>query len=598
MKKLFIAFLLIYTTSSAIAQKNWYNPQITPKDIKAHIFYIASDEFKGRFTGSKEIKIVGNYIKKQFESYGLKPLFNNSYFQEFPFIEKLTLTKNNTFSITGYKSLKLHENYITAPFSGKAELTAELVFAGYGISAPKLNYDDYDGIDVKGKVVIVMRYNPEHDSSTSQFDSYSSFRKKAANAKDKGAAGIIFVNGFFPKDDKDELMQLRYDGAPGMKDFAVLNVKRNIIDELFKKNGVDLSELQTKIDKEKKPASFYIDKKFNAIIKTEVREIQNYGRNVAGFLEGNDPKLKKEYIVIGAHYDHLGIDQMKYASMYKGDKPQIHNGADDNASGTCGVLELAEKFSSLKDQLKRSLIFIAFSGEELGILGSTYFVNNPPFSTDKIAAMLNMDMIGRLNEKNELTIIGTGTSTNWKNLLNKYNKYNFELKFSEAGTGGSDHQAFTNKNIPVLFFFTGMHSDYHKPTDDPEKINLNGEANVVNYVYDIAYSIDTVSNRPDFVKVEEPKMRGTGNTKVSVGTIPEFGYNGNGYKISGVTEGGAAQKAGMKGGDIIIKFGNKEVNNIYDFMYAIEKYNPGDSVDVIIIRDGKEIKLKLELQAK
>jgi len=598
MKKLMVLLLLVFASSYTTAQKTWSDPQITAKDIKAQIFYIASDQFKGRFTGSREIRKVSEYIKDQFESYGLKPLFEGSYFQKFPFIEKLNITAHNSFSITGIKNYKLHSDYITAPFSGKTNLTAGLVFGGYGISAPKLNYDDYAGLNVKGKIVIVMCYNPEHDSSTTEFDMYSSFRQKAATAKDKGAVGIIFVNGHSPKNDADELMELRYDGAPAIKDFAALNVKKSVIDELFKKQGLDFARYQEKIDNEKKPASFTFNDNLKAVIKTEVHEVENFGRNVAGYLEGNDPLLKDEYIIIGGHYDHLGIDQMKYASMYKGRTPKIHNGADDNASGTTGVLELAEKFASQKQQLKRSIIFITFSGEELGILGSTYFVNNPPVPTNKIVAMLNMDMIGRLSDKNELTVIGTGTSSRWKDLLNENNKYNFELKFSDAGTGGSDHQAFTNKNIPVLFFFTGMHPDYHKPSDDAEKINLIGEEQVVNYVYNIAYAIDNENTRPDFVKVEEPKMRGGGSSKVSVGTIPEFGYNGTGYKISGVTEGGAAQKGGMKAGDIIVKFGNKDIGNIYDFMYAIGKYNPGDSVDVTVLRDGKKLKLKLELQAK
>ncbi len=604
MKKLFVLLIVAFFSVQSFAQKTWSDPKITAKDIKAHVFYIASDQFKGRFTGTPEARKVGEYIKNQFESYGLKPVFNGSYFQKFPFVEKLQLTKNNSFTVTGLagkssaaKKYMLNKDYIDAPFSGKASLTADIVFVGYGISSPKLNYDDYEGIDVKGKIVIVMRYNPEHDSARSEFDQFSSFRQKASTAKDKGAAGIILVNGHLPKNDADELMELRYDGAPGDKEFPALDVKRIVIDEFFKNQGLDFAKYQEKIDAGKKPASFVFDN-LKAKIKTEVKEIENYGRNVAGYLEGNDPILKDEYIVIGGHYDHLGINQMRYASMYKGKKPEIHNGADDNASGTTGVLELAEKFASIKDQLKRSIIFMTFSGEELGILGSTYFVNNPPISLDKVVSMLNMDMVGRLDDKSDLTIIGAGTSSQWKDLLNKDNKYNFNLKFDDSGTGGSDHQSFSNKNIPVLFFFTGMHADYHRPTDDPEKINLEGEARVVNYVYDLAMAVDKEDNRPDFVKVKAPKMRGAGSSKVSVGTIPEFGYNGTGYKISGVTEGGSAQKGGMKAEDIIIKFGKKDIGNIYDFMYAMGNYNPGDTVDVVVLRDGKEVKLKLELQAK
>jgi Zn-dependent M28 family amino/carboxypeptidase len=334
-------------------------------------------------------------------------------------------------------------------------------------------------------------------------------------------------------------------------------------------------------------------------IETETKTIEKTGRNVGGILEGNDPILKNEYIVIGAHYDHLGIDQLKESSMYKGKEPMIHHGADDNASGTSGLLEIAEKFGEIKSQLKRSIIFLAFSGEELGILGSTYFTNNPAVELKNIIAMLNMDMIGRLNEEKSLTLIGAGTSSEWHNLLNEKNTYGFKLGFNESGTGGSDHQSFTNKNIPVLFFFTGTHTDYHKPSDTADKINNDGETKVVNYVFDIANTLNHQEKRPDFVKVAEPanQQRMT-KPKVTVGTVPEFGYNGSGYKISGVTEGGPAAKAGMKAGDIILKFGNKTIGNIYDFMYAMGNYKAGEKVDVVVQRDGKEVTLNVELMAK
>ncbi len=596
----YILLTAVLFTTLIYAQQNPTDPQITSEEIKEHIKFLASDELKGRFSGSPEERIAGDYIKRDFEYNGLKPAFSESYFQEFPFIEKIELTDNNKMElgISGeIKSLVLYKDFITMPFSGKGKFDSELIFAGYGISAPKLNYDDYEGIDVTGRIVVVMRYHPEHDSSKSSFDRLSSFRQKAITAKEKGAAGIIFVNGFLPKNDDDNLASLRYDGASGMKDFSVFHVKREFIDHLCKSNGLNLAELQNKIDSSKKPSSFiFKDVKING--ETETKEIEKVARNVGAVLEGSDPVLKNEYIVIGAHYDHLGIDQASESSMYKGSEKQIHNGADDNASGTTGLLEIAEKFASIKDKTKRSIIFLAFSGEELGILGSTFYINNPSVPIENIVAMLNMDMIGRLNEESNLTIIGAGTSSQWKNILNEKNKYGFKLAFNDGGSGGSDHQSFSNKNIPVMFFFTGTHTDYHKPSDDWDKINFSGQENVTNYVYDVAYSIDQFEKRPDYVKVEEPTNRGAPRSRVTVGTVPEFGYNGNGYKLSGVTEGGPGAKAGMKTGDIIIKFGLKTVNNIYDFMYAIGDYKAGDKVDVVVLRDGKEVTLNVELAAK
>jgi aminopeptidase YwaD len=593
-------FILILFVFSIQAQNKIHKSDITADEIKADVFYLASDDMKGRFTGSPEEHKAGNYIKDEFALYGLRPIFKNNWFQEFPFIEKVELTKANTlaFIVKGKKeNLKAAKDFTTVAYSAKGKTSGELVFAGYGISAPKLNYDDYAGLDAKGKIVVVMRSHPEHDSSKSEFEKYASFRNKATVAKEKGATAIIIVNGFAPKNDDDPLMTLRYDGAPAMKDILVQNVKRIFVDELFKAENLIFAEVQKQIDTNKKPNSF-IFKNAKTSLSTEIKEIEKKGRNVAGWIEGTDQILKNEYIVLGAHYDHLGIDQLKESSMYKGKESLIHNGADDNASGTTGLLEIAEKLGSMKNQLKRSFIFVAFSGEELGILGSTYFTNNPPIEIGKVAAMLNMDMIGRLNDENSLTIIGTGTSSKWKELLNEKNTYGFKLGLNDSGSGGSDHQSFTNKNVPVLFFFTGTHTDYHKPSDKPEKINIAGEEKVVNYVFDIASAIDQMEKRPDYIKVEEPASRPTGRARVTVGTVPEFGYNGTGYKISGVTEGSPAAKVGIKSGDIIVKFGPKTVGNIYDFMYAMQDYKGGDKVDIVVQRDGKEITFNVELIAK
>ncbi len=601
MKK-FSVLLAVLFALSIQAQNKIHSPDITAQEIKANVFYLASDAMKGRFTGSSEERKAGDYIQYEFQLYGLKPAFNGSWFQEFPFVEKVEMTKANSlaFEVKSKKQLlKAGKDFATVAYSGKGKAAGELVFVGYGISAPKINYDDYAGIDVKGKIVVVMKYHPEHDSSRSEFDKYASFRNKATVAKEKGAAAIILVNGYAPKNDDDPIMELRYDGAPAMKDILVQQVKRSFVDELFNADGKNFAEIQKQIDASKKPSSFFLVNSRTSL-STEVKEIVKNGRNVAGMIEGSDPVLKNEYIVIGGHYDHLGIDQLKEASMDKSKEKQIHNGADDNASGATGVLEVAEKFASMQGLLKRSIIFAAFSGEELGILGSTYMTNNFPVDIKNVVAMLNMDMIGRLNEENSLTIIGAGTSSIWKDLLNKKNTYGFKLGMSDGGSGGSDHQAFSNKNVPVLFFFTGTHSDYHKPSDDAEKINFEGEAKVANYVFDIALALDKLDTRPVYVKVEEPAQRAGsgGKTRVTVGTVPEFGYNGSGYKLSGTTEGSPAAKAGMKAGDIIVKFGPKTVGNIYDFMYAVQDYKAGDKVDIVALREGKEMTFNVELIAK
>ena len=593
MKRL-VTILILLSFSISFAQNN---PEITKQEIQDHINYLASDELEGRFSGSAGERLAGDYIAKEFESYGLKKMFGSSYFQEFDFTSNIELGENNSLSIKtsdGTVDLKINDDFVTAPFSGNFNFESDLVFVGYAIASDKIDYDDFAGVDVNNKIVIAMRYNPDNDSTKSEFDAFSALRRKASTAKEKGAKAIVFVNGYKPAEDY-KLIEFRYDRSSGIEDFAAVHVKRDIIDNLLKANGKDFKEVQETIDNTKKPLSFSLDNG-SISIQTEVKYNTGVGRNVVGWIEGSDPVLKNEYIVLGAHYDHLGYGEV--GSLYRGDEVLIHNGADDNASGTTGLLELAEKIGSEPDNFKRSIIFMAFSGEELGLLGSIHIVNNSPVSIENIAAMLNMDMIGRMNEDTVLNLIGVGTSTNFKSLLEEKNKYGFKLSFTDDGFGGSDHQSFTNKNIPVLFFFTGTHEDYHKPSDDADKINSEAQEKIVKYVYDITEELSNSEERPDYVQVKREAPRGGYGGKVYVGTVPEFGYEGKGFKLSGVSDGGPAQLAGLQGGDIMIKFGKKDLENIYDFMYAMSEYAPGDEVDVVVLREGEEKTFTLKLQSK
>ena len=572
--------------------------EITSAEIKEHITFLASDELKGRLTGSEECRLAAEYIESDFKSVGLVPFFDNSYLQAFPVITDVELTANNKLEIkAGDRTFKpkLYDDFITLSFSGDTKVEGILVFAGYGISAPDIEYDDYAGIDVMDKIVLVLREHPEMNVPHSKFDDHSSLRKKATVARDKGATAIIFVNGYNPHKDEDELINLSYDQAGPMNDFAVINIKRNLVEKLFETQDLDFKTYQRNIIDTKSPASFpFNDTKVS--ITTQVNEIVVDSWNVAGYLEGNDPQLQNEYIIIGAHFDHLGMGENN--SLYRGEELQIHNGADDNASGTAGVLELAEKFSAYKDKLKRSIVFATFSGEEEGLLGSAYFVNNLPVSTEDIAMMINMDMIGRLNNDKSLIVYGTGTSSNFEDLLTEYNENKFDLTFNDEGYGPSDHSSFYSKKIPVLFFFTGTHEDYHKPSDDTEKINFAGEEEVLKYIYKVALDLDNTDTRPDYIAVKRKDSGNLSGIKVKVGTIPDFAGNVDGYKISGVSEGSPAQIAGLVGGDIIIEFGGKKISNIYDFTYALGDYVPGDLVNVVVKRGKDEIEFQVELAPK
>lgn len=595
MKK--ILLMLVALSATLFSQNN--NPEITSTEIQDHIFYLASDKLEGRMTGTEALYLAADYIKNEFEGYGLKPLFDGSYFQEFPFIKKLDLSSenslevffNNGSSTKNYK-MRLNQDFIPLSFSDNLSANGQVVFAGYGISAADLNYDDYSGLDVKDKFVIVFRNHPDTKSPHSKFEQFASLRYKATNARDKGAKGIIFVNTSNKKD--DELISLKYDNAGRIKDIAVIQIKRDVIDEILKNYRSDISSLQSKIDSTLTPDSFALENhKIN--LSTDVIEVKGTSVNVGAYIEPVNNKFPDEYLVIGAHFDHLGWGEQN--SLYVGE-PMIHNGADDNASGTTGLLELAEKFASTKHKINRKIIFTAFSGEELGLLGSSYLVNHFPLPIENVVTMINMDMIGRLNDKNDLIVYGTGTSKNWKSLLDDKNEYDFNLTFNDEGFGPSDHSSFYGKKVPVLFFFTGTHTDYHKPSDDADKINSMGQEKVLRYIHDVALSIANSNSKPDYVSVERKEIGRMGGSRVYIGTVPDFAGEVDGYKLSGVTDGSPAAKAGLIAGDIITQFGDKKISNIYDFTYAIGNYVPGDKVKVVVKRADKELTFEIELGSR
>jgi aminopeptidase YwaD len=591
MKKIFL--LLVALSAIIIAQNN--NPEITLKEIKDHITYLASDELEGRMTGTGALYKAAEYLKDEFESYGLKPLFKGSYFQEFPFMEKLELGSENILGTEfrevkspGGRYSKLKEEFIPLSFTDNLSIECQVVFAGYGISAKELNYDDYTNIDVKDRIVIVFRNHPDMKSPHSKFEQYSSLRYKTTTARDKGAKGIIFVNTSDKTD--DPLIELRYDNAAKITGISAISIKRDLL------GYIPLKDLQNKIDSTMSPDSYLVEPDHLTIsISTEIIEVQGKSVNVGAYLEPLNKKFNDEYVVIGAHFDHLGWGGQN--SLYNGE-PSIHNGADDNASGTSGLLELAEKFASIKDKLNRKIVFIAFSGEELGLLGSSYVVNNFPLPIENNITMINMDMIGRLNDKNELIVYGTGTSSKWKNILDDKNEYDLNLTFNDEGFGPSDHSSFYGKKVPVLFFFTGTHSDYHKPSDDADKINSAGEEKVLKYVSDVATTIVNSDTRPDYISVERKDAGKMTGTRVYVGTVPDFAGDVDGYQLGGVTDGSPAAKAGLLAGDIIIKFGEKKISNIYDFTYALGDHVPGDKVNVLVKRGNEELTFEIELGSR
>jgi aminopeptidase YwaD len=575
------------------------NPQITGAELLKHVKYLASDALEGRRIGSGGANAASEYIANEMKSYGLKPIGDNeTYFQNFDFVNAVKLQGTNSLSVKlSGKAVDLatDRDYRPLGFSQCSSFTGGVIFVGYGISDSAKGYDDYAGVNVAGKAVIVFRNSPPSDSAK-DLRAGSSLRYKASKARELGAKALIVVTG--PEDsDNDDLMQLRYDNSSGSASILAVNITRKTADEIFRTSGTSVALLQGEINRLRSPKSFSLPN-VEISINVSLKEIPVNARNVVGMLEGNDPLLKDQIILIGAHYDHLG---MGGEGSFVPDSIAVHHGADDNASGTSGLLELAQAFASTKAKLRRGIVFVAFTGEEVGLLGSGYYVNHPILPLENTVAMLNMDMIGRLRDR-KLVVNGVGTSPQFEALAKKYNADStFVLTLTKDGYGSSDQSAFYGKKIPVLFFFTDIHPDYHRPSDTYDRLNYVGMEQVVRYISALATELDESSEKPTYVATEVPRQQMTARgPQVYMGTIPDFGEQVAGLKLSGVREGSPAAKAGLAAGDIIVKFGKVDIRNLYDFNFALGEYKPGDQVDVIIKRgdNSKTVHVILEKRSR
>ncbi len=573
------------------------SPDVTTPEIREHIRYLSSDELAGRRTGEEGNRKAARYIAERFKEYGLEPAGNDGYFQKFPFLQRIR-EGENSFAVSLGKeiSYKRPAQFLPLTISADTTISAPLAFAGYGISVTtdSNRYDDYGKIDVRGKIVVVLRYSPE-GPGTRHYLNESSLLNKAHVAHEKGAAGIIFLTARGGTEG-DALTSFRLPMSARVS-LAAIALTFEEMESLMKSAGRDLREIQSRIDSTRTPDSFDLP---GALGRLKTEMIKEYGNsaNIAGLLRGSDPALARQTVVIGAHMDHLGMGGEGSLSP---DTVAIHHGADDNASGTAGLLEAAQFASAYRSRFKRSILFIAFSGEELGLLGSEFYVKNPLKDLDSTVAMLNMDMIGRMKDS-LLVIEGMGTSPQWEQLVRKENIDSLSVRLKPDGFGPSDHASFYARNIPVLFFFTNLHTDYHRPSDTWEKINYPGEQKVIRYVLRLAQDISDEPERPLFTKVVAASSPGGGGDRqgirVSLGVIPDYAAEVEGLKISGARAGSAAEKAGLRANDTIIKFGGKDVRNIYDFMYLLEKYKPGDQVEILVRRGADNVTLSATLEAR
>lgn len=596
MKNIMILLLFLFLACAPTTTHSDYSPgnrEITPEDIRRHVSFLASDKLEGRFPGTTGSDLAAAYIRDAFRAAGIKPYNGVDYYQDFDFVKNVILGPGNTLTVSegnNYSEALDTSTFIPLGFSSTGNFTGGAVFAGYGFDIDdSVSWHDYDGLDVENAWSIVFRGGPD-DSPHSPYGPHMAIRKKALVARDKGALGLILVSG---SDDDKGLIRLRYDYAFGDAGIPVIHVDRGLAEDMFERAGYDLAEVETYLKNNLSASSFSIKGiTIEASISLEKETVSI--PNVVGILPGSDTSLSDEIIVIGAHFDHLGWGGE--GSSLMPDTVAIHNGADDNASGVAGILELAEYFGAYENRPARSLMFAAFNAEEKGSLGSKYLTENFPYDLKNVVAMVNLDMVGRLTEK-KLNIGGTGTSPVFPGLLDTVNSdYDFAIKKSPDGYGPSDHANFYTKDIPVLFFFTGTHNDYHKPGDDTETLNIDGEALLVRYIYDIVNDLGNTLNRPDFSEAgPKENTAARASFKVTLGIIPSYASQAEGLEIDGTRRGGPAENAGMLKGDIIIAIDGKEIKNIYDYMYRLAELSSGQIVIVTVVRGEGKLELTLQL---
>ena len=646
-RRQFLSLLwVIALVASALAQQPTSSTPNVDR-LKQVISYLASDALEGRRTGTPGANDAAHYIAGEFNRYGLRPGLQIArpartrgenqarYLQPFPYVASVELGKDNLFLVNPGRAddiayFQVGEDWMPLGFSSNAKIqSAEAVFAGYGISSAELKYDDYAVSNAKGRIAIVFAGTPDGDNPHGQFARAGEIRFKVAAARATGAQALLIIaNEEKLKDDR--LSRLSYDNT-GEAGIPVLVISRRLAAKILRPPDANLSKLEQAADSRTASAegtALRLPIKVPSFtIGVDVVRRESASFNVVGILPGSDPKLKNEAIVIGAHYDHLGRGGEGSGSLAPR-AGEIHHGADDNASGVAGLIELARMLSSQK--LRRTMVFIAFSGEEEGLIGSNYYVNHPVVLLANTVAMINMDMIGRMKEKS-LIVGGVGTAQEWRSLIDTGNAVEgmtvslngpgadrtmtsgipvvtgssgkpvvtldpskkFALTLNEDGYGPSDHSSFYSKQVPVLFFWTGTHDDYHKPSDTAEKINYEGEARIVGFVCRVVSDIDKSDKRPTYtVAKSESQGRSTG-FRVYLGTIPNYAESNDGLKLDGVRDDSPAWKAGLKAGDRIVKMAGHEVKNVYDYTYALGEMKAGQEYEVEVVRGSERLTLKI-----
>ena len=570
MKKLLIAAITFAVLSPAAGSATY---EISTDSIYQHVAILAADSMEGRQVGEPGEWKAARYIISVFRRAGLEPRGDSgSYLQAFQFVKRVDFGPDNSLTLNG-QQLQIGEEF--QPLEHSASMAfdfGEVLNVGYGIVTRDSSHNDYENLDARGMPVLVRRYAPrsEGDSTSADttYDRYSDLTSKIMTALDHGATGVFF---YTPETDDDTMITMGISHVTP-KDIPIIFLRRSALQRL----GLDLSDPDI----------------MSASGMTDLVRVRDTGYNVVGYLPGAGDTVQ----IAGAHYDHIGWGGS--ASRYRGEEKKIHNGADDNGSGTSALLELARYFGSRKSELHNSLLFIAFSGEEAGTLGSGHYVRNWTVEQSKARLMINMDMVGRLAQQEKgLAILGTGTCPEFKQYFDSTNLGDLKVAFNESGAGPSDHAAFYHDSIPCLFFFTGAHEDYHTPEDDIEKLDIPGIVTVANLVAGILNHFD---QRPGALTFQRTKDEGPGggpaHLSVTLGIMPDFISQVQGLGVDGVSPDKPADRAGILKGDVIIQFDQRAVGDIYDYMNALQRYRKGDSCVVRLVRGSDTLSVQVDFR--
>ena len=680
------ALLLVLALAAGALAQQQQPPQpqsdsseVSAERLRAHVAHLASERLAGRRTGTEGADLAARYIAEQFVTYNLAPAGNagtgprnevvaSEYLQKFPYVAAVELGRRNSMSFLPRAGdapsdahaaraldLRLGEDWAPLAWSANGKLErGAVVYVGYGIKAAELNHDDYAGVDVRAKVAVAFAGTPDGENPHGQFARFADPRFKAAAAREAGARALLVITREENFKD-DRLTRLRPDEglAAGDAGLPVVLISRQVARravEAAALPSVTFEKLEQSAAAKPEAAATSAAgsttpqqgvkrnsstplRNIAFSLETEIVKREAPAYNVVGVLRGSDPKLRDEAVVVGAHYDHLGRGGRGSLAQREG---EIHHGADDNASGTAALLELARVLSELKP--RRTVVFAAFGGEEEGLLGSNFYVNRAPaVPLARTVAMFNMDMVGRMKE-DKLVVGGAGTAAEWRPLIERENAAGrvharpagiheaarraggvpiavaangavaatantarrFQLTLNDDGFGPSDHSSFYARQIPVLFFWTGTHEDYHKPTDTAERINYEGLLRVTEFVRDLARAVDSSDAKPTYTQAKSatPAGRAAGGFRVYLGTIPSYAEGGGGMKLDGVREDSPAAKAGLKAGDLVVRLAGSDIQNVYDYTQVLGRMNAGEEYEVEVLRGGERLKFKLTPAAR